>query len=256
MKETFYFPHDNNAHNDPKLMSVFMEVWLAWIWLYWILIELLHQQEDWKITKEQFDNYIQWYSMKENKWLALVEQLLSIYLTNDLFCLNDDWYIYSKRVHKNKEFRDDLSKKRSKAGKLWAEKRALNSQNQANAKQNSAFAKQGKERKGKEKKEKNNITQGSVSKHNSISANNIKQELEMLLNYWNGKFWKKYELTKDLQNAYTRIRKNYKTEQIEKAVHKYYHDRVQKWTNEERKQYELHILKFLTQKSNWFINYI
>lgn len=155
MKETFYFPHDNNAHTDPRLMSVFMECWLAWIWLFWIIIELLHQQEDGKITKEQFDNYVKWYAGKET-WTR-VEQLLDTYLTNDLLCLTDDEMIYSNRVLQNKKFRDDLSAKRSIAWKKSAKSRAKNKGDSTSVEQNLTSVEQGKERKGKERKINNKL---------------------------------------------------------------------------------------------------
>ena len=157
MKETFYFPHDNNAHNDPKIMSLFMNVWLSWIGLYWILIELLHQQESWMITKEQFENYIKWYSMKETwTWTRFVEQMLKCVETSWLFCFTDDWQVYSKRVLENKQFREDISKKRSDAWKASAKKRALIKDKSTSVEQNWTNDEQGKERKRKERKEKEN----------------------------------------------------------------------------------------------------
>ena len=150
MKESFYFPHDNNAHNDPKLMTVFMKTWLSWIGLYWILIENMHQQDNWMITEEQYTDYIHWYSSKESRWTAIVQQLLNIYLTSGLFCKNDEWMIYSKRVIDNKLYRENLSEKRSEAWK----KSALARQQSTSVQQNSTIAQQGKERKLKEKKEK------------------------------------------------------------------------------------------------------
>ena len=127
-----------------------MKTWLSWIGLYWILIENMHQQDNWMITEEQYTDYIQWYSSKESRWTAIVEQLLSIYLTSGLFCKNDEWMIYSKRVIENKLYRENLSEKRSEAWK----KSALARQQSTSVKQNPTIAQQGKERKLKEKKQK------------------------------------------------------------------------------------------------------
>lgn len=148
MKEAFYFPHDNNAHNDPKLMTVFMKTWLSWVGLYWILVELLHQQDDWRIKKEEYDQYIKWYTSNENKWSAFVEQVLNIYITSELFLLDNDWFITSRRVLENKKYREELSEKRSLAGK----KSALARQKATIVEQNLTSVEQGKERKGNKKK--------------------------------------------------------------------------------------------------------
>lgn len=152
MKEAFYFPHDNNAHSDPKLMSVFMETGLRGIWLYWILVELMHQQENGMITFEQYKHYVKWYSSHEDN--DINEQLMNTCLTNGLFCKTDDGFVYSKRVLQNKEFREELSKKRSIAWKKSAEVRAK----WTSVEQNLTHVEQGKERKGKETKENNTIT--------------------------------------------------------------------------------------------------
>ena len=44
MKETFYFQHDFNARNDPKLQSLLMEKGVAGIGVYWCIIEQLYEQ--------------------------------------------------------------------------------------------------------------------------------------------------------------------------------------------------------------------
>lgn len=44
MKETFYFQHDFNARNDPKLQSLLMERGVAGIGIYWCIVELLYEQ--------------------------------------------------------------------------------------------------------------------------------------------------------------------------------------------------------------------
>jgi hypothetical protein len=169
MKEAFYFPHDNNAHNDPKLMTVFMKTWLSWVWLYWILVELLHQQNDWRIKKEEYDHYIKWYTSNENKWTAFVEQVLNIYITSELFFLDDDWYITSKRVLENKKYREELSEKRSEAWK----KSALARQKSTSVEQNWTSVEQGKEKKGKERKRNNTDTLPTVIEQALVTTEKI-----------------------------------------------------------------------------------
>jgi len=45
MKDTFYFQHDFNARNDPKLQNVLMEHGCAGIGVFWCLVEQLHEQD-------------------------------------------------------------------------------------------------------------------------------------------------------------------------------------------------------------------
>ena len=44
MKETFYFQHDYNARNDPKLQDVLIDLGVAGIGIYWCIIEQLYEQ--------------------------------------------------------------------------------------------------------------------------------------------------------------------------------------------------------------------
>lgn len=45
-KESYYFPHDFNAHNDPKLIRLAMKGWDL-VGLYWSIIGMLHEQGGW-----------------------------------------------------------------------------------------------------------------------------------------------------------------------------------------------------------------
>lgn len=44
MKETFYFQHDYNARNDPKLQDVLIDLGAAGLGVYWCIIEQLYEQ--------------------------------------------------------------------------------------------------------------------------------------------------------------------------------------------------------------------
>lgn len=44
MKETFYFQHDYNARNDPKLQDVLIDLGVEGIGVFWCIIEQLYEQ--------------------------------------------------------------------------------------------------------------------------------------------------------------------------------------------------------------------
>ena len=179
MKEAFYFPHDNNAINDPKMMSVLMSAWLSWIWLYWIIIESMHQQDSWMLTVSQYEQLIQWYS----RWSDSidVQQVLNSYSESWLFLFTWDWKVFSKRVVENKKYREELIEKKRNAWKMSAEKRASAKENQEEVWTgvehvlNTTPTRKGKERKGKEIK-----TETETEKY-------IKEK--KILEIWNS-FWK------------------------------------------------------------------
>ena len=48
MKDTFYFSHDSNAKDDPKCVMLIEQLGLEGYGIYWVLIEILREQPDYK----------------------------------------------------------------------------------------------------------------------------------------------------------------------------------------------------------------
>lgn len=151
MKDTYYFSHDMNAIQDPKMMVALSIGGMGVIGIYWTLIEILHQQEEGKITIDSFDKYINFYCSFDKQDVAYSSKIKQV-LTDSGLLLQDDKYVWSERVLKNKKNRELMSEKRAEAGKKGGLSKAKNKQSVAIAKQNVT-----KERKGKEIKG-NNIT--------------------------------------------------------------------------------------------------
>lgn len=147
-KESFYFSHDYNAITDPKMMMILKKEGLAGIGLFWILIELLHQQPESSITREELKNYIDFYSKYDQRGLDFLTNVEQCFFDTGLLKEKNN-IVYSDRVLKNKEKRDEISKARSYAGKKSAEKRYKKDNNLTNVQQGT-FNKLTKERKGKE----------------------------------------------------------------------------------------------------------
>lgn len=151
MKESFYFPHDYEAANDPKVQALLSEYGGIGYGVFWRIIELLHSDEEHKIPMKQ---YI--FIAIAKQMLASAEQIMAIvnFAINEceLFETDGD-FIWSKRVNRNFLRRKEISEKRSISGKLGAEKKWA----MANAKQNLAKHGKGKEKKEKEIKENKDI---------------------------------------------------------------------------------------------------
>jgi hypothetical protein len=60
VKDAYYFPHDSNARNDPKMLSLKLKYKAIGVGMYWIFIEILRDQENFKY---QIDNDITWESL-------------------------------------------------------------------------------------------------------------------------------------------------------------------------------------------------
>lgn len=53
-KETYFFPHDYNPTNDPKIMALLGEYGGAGYGLYWRIIEMLHEDSEHKLPTKQY----------------------------------------------------------------------------------------------------------------------------------------------------------------------------------------------------------
>jgi hypothetical protein len=140
-KDTFYFSHDYNAHNDVKILFMRQQLGMEGYGIYWFLIESLADSGGYLPLK-----IIPVLSMQMQTTEVKVKAVIESF---ELFEINDKQF-FSARLLKHLDVRTTLSEK----GKLGAEKRWKNGG--ANGVANGVAIGEGnaKERKGKEIKEK------------------------------------------------------------------------------------------------------
>jgi len=143
-KETFYFSHDYEPIGDHKIGAMLCDYGAAGYGYFWRITEMLHSEPSHKL---QLKSIV--YKAIAKQMQANAEQLLKFVKDcieeYELFA-TDGTHFWSERVNRNMDKREEISQKRSEAGKRGA----FIKQNQANAKQTLAIVKQNaaKERKG------------------------------------------------------------------------------------------------------------
>ena len=163
-KEAYYFSHDANARNDPKICAMRQEFGAEGYGWYWVLVEMLREQEDYRLDYNEpfiWSAIAQQMQTNAEQARAFVEHCISTY---KLFSLDaNSTHFYSESLLRRMAKRAEISKQRSKAGKRSAKIRASSRENDTStnvqqksafAEQKRAFVEQGKERKVKESKEK------------------------------------------------------------------------------------------------------
>jgi hypothetical protein len=142
MKETFYFPHDSNAIQDPKMIMLLNKCGLFGVGAFWVVIEILHQQRCGGIGVAELQSCLSFYG-KQGSWdEALIGVTEKALFETKLLVLKDG-IVYSERVINNLKKRDELSKSgRENAMKRWG--------NDANPMRTHRLPYAIKERKGKE----------------------------------------------------------------------------------------------------------
>lgn len=123
MKKTYYFQHDYNARNDPKLQAVMIKYGLAGIGAFWCIVEMLYEQ-DGTLPITSIPSIA--YTLHADE-----EMLKNIVCKMDLFECNKKFF-WSRSVRKRLGIINEISDIRRKA----AEKRwKSNKKDDANAMQ-------------------------------------------------------------------------------------------------------------------------
>lgn len=168
-RDVYYFSHDVNASNDPKII-VMKELCgvIAYAW-WWILIEQLAVQEDYKLPMDKitFAGLAIAFGMKQNEANASsneakaskskqAEAFINLLINECELLETDGEYFWSPSLirrnllRKNKQI--EISRKRSEAGRLGglksAEQRSKTKQMLQANEANQANQAKGKERKG------------------------------------------------------------------------------------------------------------
>lgn len=168
MKETFYFQHDYNARNDPKLQDVLIDLGVEGIGVFWCIIEQLYEQGGTLPIR-----YCKSIAFALHVDYNVVERLVHDY---GLF-KNDGEKMWSESVLNRLNRRKDISDKRKLAALArWRQSIENQSQaatqtndnpiaNNANEMQVQTTSNASAGHKEKEIKEKNNIKESNKEKH-------------------------------------------------------------------------------------------
>jgi len=137
MKDSYYFSHDYNSRNDPKLQEVLMTFGMEGIGLFWCVVEMMYE-EGGKLKLDKCDSYA--FALRTDT--NVLRKLINV-------CFEcDETYFWSDSVNERLEKRAEKSQKaRESVMARW-------NKNNTNVLRSQYDSNTIKERKGKEIKEK------------------------------------------------------------------------------------------------------
>lgn len=139
MKDSFYFSHDYNSRNDPKLQEILMESGQEGIGVFWSLVEMMYEQGG-KLSLNKCERYA--FTLRADKFV--IDKVIQIAFESN------DKNFWSNSVMRRLKLREEKSKKAKKSADIrWGNANAVRTQCDPNA----IKERKGKERKGKERKE-------------------------------------------------------------------------------------------------------
>ncbi|MCT7627495.1 DUF4373 domain-containing protein [Aliarcobacter butzleri] len=115
-KETCYFSHDANAKDDFKIMLLIEELGLEGYGIFWILIETLREQQNYKYPLKLLSVL----ARKYNTTLAKLEVVVRNYY---LFEIEDECFFFSKSLNRRMEVMHKAIEQRKIAGQISAIRR-------------------------------------------------------------------------------------------------------------------------------------
>ena len=108
-KKAFYFSHDSNAKQDPKIIKLrFKHGWEGY-GLFWALVELLRDQDEYKMQTD-YDSIA--FALQTHS-----ETIKSIINDFDLFVIDSEGCFYSDSLLERMKFMENKSKKASDSAK-------------------------------------------------------------------------------------------------------------------------------------------
>ena len=146
-KDSFYFSHDYNSRNDPKIMALRSEHGIEGYGIYWALIEIMAEDSKTRLSSKEIKGVAYSLGITEEKLICVLDLCCTCGLFNKDDNKEDETSFYwSSRLLRNKEKREEISRIRSDAGRRGGEANAK--QMLSKTKQNEAKERKGKERKG------------------------------------------------------------------------------------------------------------
>lgn len=115
-KETCYFSHDANAKDDFKIMLLIEELGLEGYGIFWVLIETLREQQNYKYPLKLLSVL----ARKYNTTLAKLEVVVRNY---HLFEIEDECFFFSRSLNRRMEVMHKAIEQRKIAGQISAAKR-------------------------------------------------------------------------------------------------------------------------------------
>jgi hypothetical protein len=115
-KDAYYFPHFSNARHDRKLKRVIKDLGIEGYGIYFMILEVLRDQQDFKYPMVDLDLLADEFGTSESKVLVVVNNY-------DLFTIDSDEKFFSPKMLTYLEPYFRMREQRKLAGKASADKR-------------------------------------------------------------------------------------------------------------------------------------
>lgn len=119
-KDAFWFSHDSNAKEDPKIMILIDQLGLEGYGMFWVLVETLRDQPDYKYPLELVP-------VLARRYLTSGEKMMTVVKNYNLFQFDEENKFFSFSLINRMQHLEDMREKRILAGIKSGEARRVKS---------------------------------------------------------------------------------------------------------------------------------
>lgn len=156
-KDSCYFSHDSDATDDPKIMVMIAEWGLEAYGMYWVLIEHLRKQPDFKSNLLILKALAVRFNSSEEKLKAIINRY-------GLFCVEDSIFYSDSLIRRMKPMQDKREHMKQLADRSWVVRRQSEGKRARKAHAH-AYAMQSKVKKSKVKESKEEEENNTIHKN-------------------------------------------------------------------------------------------
>jgi len=114
-KDSYFFRHDSNAKDDPKISFLIEDLGLEGYGAFWVIIELMRDQSNYKLPLKTIPIIARKYNIEKNK----LEKVIKNY---DLFVIENDLFYSISFLNRMREI-DEIRQRNKENGKKGAEEK-------------------------------------------------------------------------------------------------------------------------------------
>jgi hypothetical protein len=127
-KNAYYFPHDSNARHDPKILKMRSHYKLEGLGLYWAIIEMMREQEDYYLPID--DDSIEGYALDLNCPIETLKTFIKDCISSFNLFQSDNNIIWSDSLIRRMVNFDEKSLQGQEAAQIrWGKNKAHNGRN-------------------------------------------------------------------------------------------------------------------------------
>lgn len=115
-KDAYYFSHDANARNDPKILDMISQYGIISYAWFWVLVEMLREQSEYKLKLSKCNVYAMQMQCTSEEAKKYIQDCINEF---ELFAADDEYFWSNSLINRMKLAEEKTEKRRNAALARW-----------------------------------------------------------------------------------------------------------------------------------------